>query len=60
DAWAKRFLTWSEGGVPEDIAVVDPKYKPAKKPRDAFVYFIHEGKVRAPHAAMAFMQRITE
>lgn len=60
DSWAKRFLTWSEGGVPEDLPVVDPKHKPAKKPRDAFVYFIHEGKVRAPHAAMAFMQRITE
>jgi len=25
-----------------------------------FAYFIHEGKVRAPHAAMALMQRIHE
>jgi hypothetical protein len=27
-------------------------------PRDVFVYFIHEGKVRAPAAAMALMERV--
>ena len=58
DAWSKRFATWAEGGVPADLPLVDEKHKPAKKPRDAFVYFIHEGKVRAPHAAMALMERV--
>jgi uncharacterized protein YecE (DUF72 family) len=58
DAWAKRFKTWGEGGVPDDLPLIDETHKPAKKPRDAFVYFIHEGKVRAPHAAMALMQRV--
>ncbi len=58
DAWAKRFATWAEGGVPADLNVIDEKHTPAKKPRDAFVYFIHEGKVRAPHAAMALMERV--
>jgi uncharacterized protein YecE (DUF72 family) len=58
DAWAKRFKTWAEGGVPDDLPLIDETHKPAKKPRDAFVYFIHEGKVRAPHAAMALMERI--
>ncbi len=58
DAWAKRFQTWAEGGAPEDLPLIDAAHKPAKKPRDAFVYFIHEGKVRAPHAAMALMQRL--
>ena len=28
------------------------------KPRDVFVYFITEGKVRAPFGAMALMRRI--
>jgi len=28
------------------------------KPRDVFVYFITEGKVRAPFGAMALMQRV--
>ena len=58
DAWAKRFQTWAEGGAPADLPLIDAKHKPAKKARDAFVYFIHEGKVRAPHAAMALMQRV--
>jgi len=58
DAWAQRFMTWSEGGAPADLPLIDATAKPAKKPRDAFVYFIHEGKVRAPHAAMALMERV--
>ncbi|TIM39117.1 MAG: DUF72 domain-containing protein, partial [Mesorhizobium sp.] len=29
------------------------------KPRDVFVYFITEGKVRAPFGAMALMKRVT-
>ena len=32
---------------------------PGKKvPRDVFVYFIHEAKVRAPAAAMALIERV--
>ncbi|MEI9901333.1 MAG: DUF72 domain-containing protein [Hyphomicrobium sp.] len=58
DAWAKRLEVWAEGGTPGDLPIIDAKHKPVKKPRDAFVYFIHEGKVRAPHAAIALMQRI--
>jgi hypothetical protein len=38
--------------------VVDAKNPPAARPRDVFVYFITEGKVRAPHGAMALMQRM--
>src|SRR5262249_2259686 len=51
DAWAKRAQTWAEGGVPGDLPVVDAGAKLARRPRDVFVYFIHEGKVRAPAAA---------
>jgi len=28
------------------------------KPHDIFVYFIHEGKVRAPAAAMALIDKL--
>ncbi len=59
DAWAKRVHTWAAGGVPSDLDLADTKDKTPAKPRDVFVYFIHEGKVRAPHAAMALMQRLT-
>jgi uncharacterized protein YecE (DUF72 family) len=58
DAWAKRVSTWAKGGIPADLDRADPRHKTPAKPRDVFVYFIHEGKVRAPHAAMALMQRL--
>jgi uncharacterized protein YecE (DUF72 family) len=58
DAWAKRAKTWAEGGEPKDLTKVDTKAA-AKKPRDVFMYFIHEAKVRAPAAAMALIERLT-
>jgi hypothetical protein len=44
--------------VPDDLPVVDSTHTAAAKPRDVFVYFIHEGKLRAPAAAMAFIERL--
>ena len=38
--------------------VVDDKGKPKVAPRDVFAYVIHEGKVRAPAAAMALIERL--
>jgi uncharacterized protein YecE (DUF72 family) len=58
DAWAGRARTWAGGGVPPDLAAVDAAHKPEKKPRDVFIYFIHEGKLRAPAAAMALIKRL--
>jgi uncharacterized protein YecE (DUF72 family) len=58
DRWAERAKLWASGGQPDDLPLADPKSKPAKTPRDVFVYFIHEGKIRAPHAAKAFMERV--
>ena len=58
DAWAKRFETWAGGGEPGDL----PRMGPAahkKQPRDVFAYVIHEGKVRAPAAAMALIERVS-
>jgi uncharacterized protein YecE (DUF72 family) len=58
--WAKRAKEWAAGGVPADLPIVDRDATPKSKPRDTFVFFIHEGKVRAPHAAMAFMQKVED
>jgi uncharacterized protein YecE (DUF72 family) len=55
--WAKRIRTWLDGGAPADL----PRFETAPatvKPRDIFVYFIHEGKVRAPAAAMALIEKL--
>ena len=59
EQWAKRAKAWAAGRVPDDLPVIDPDTKPKATPRDTFVFFIHEGKIRAPDAAMAFMKRIT-
>ncbi|HWK66983.1 MAG TPA: DUF72 domain-containing protein [Rhizobiaceae bacterium] len=58
DEWAARARQWAEGGDPADLHHADPSAKAEANPRDVFVYFITEGKVRAPHGAMAFMNRV--
>jgi uncharacterized protein YecE (DUF72 family) len=59
DAWAKRLRMLSAGSVPKDLPQVDPKNAPKAVPRDVFAYVIHEGKVRAPAAAMELIERLT-
>jgi uncharacterized protein YecE (DUF72 family) len=58
DAWVERAHVWARGGAPKDLDLVDSGKKPKAQPRDVFVYFIHEGKVRAPAAAMALIERL--
>jgi uncharacterized protein YecE (DUF72 family) len=57
DAWADRLRGWLAGKLPADLPHVEAM--PAKaKPQDIFVYFIHEGKVRAPAGAMALIEKL--
>jgi uncharacterized protein YecE (DUF72 family) len=58
DAWAGRLRTWAAGGEPDDLPRVDSSHTPAAAPRDVFAYVIHEGKIRAPAAAMALIERL--
>ena len=57
DAWAARLKTWAAGGQPGDLPLADEDHAPSKTPRDVFAYVIHEGKVRAPAAAMALIDK---
>ncbi len=59
DQWAKRAQAWAQGGEPKDLPKID-KTSAAKQPRDVFIYFIHEAKVRAPAAAMALIERLAK
>lgn len=59
DAWAARAKQWAQGGAPEDLPCVDTLSPPKKQARDVFLYFIHEGKVRAPAAAMALIEKLS-
>lgn len=59
DEWSARAKTWAAGGAPQDLPYVVPaSQSKVKKPRDVFVFFIHEAKVRAPAAAMALIERV--
>src|SRR5262249_26875404 len=57
DAWAERLRSFAAGGAPGDLPCVEAT-PAAKKPRDVFAYVIHEGKIRAPAAAMALIERV--
>jgi len=60
NAWAKRLDAWASGKEPTDLPRVDAKHKPKAEPRDVFAYVIHEGKVRAPAAAMALIEQLKD
>jgi uncharacterized protein YecE (DUF72 family) len=58
DAWGERFRAWSEGREPADAARHHPDRAKAKA-RDCFIYFINGAKIRAPAAAVAFLERLS-
>ena len=58
DAWAECARLWAKGRVPDGLPLADPAQAPKGAPRDVFIYFIHEAKVRAPAAAMALIERV--
>jgi uncharacterized protein YecE (DUF72 family) len=59
DAWVRRLRLWAEGKQPTDLPHVETVADPPKPAaRDVFAYFIHEGKIRAPAAAMATIERL--
>lgn len=60
DEWQRRARTWADGDSPDDLPYVDAEAPHASEPRDVFVYFIREGKRRAPKAARALQQRIDQ
>ena len=57
DQWCRRAINWAHGRTPNDLACVDGDHSPAPAAQDVFVYFIREGKLRAPQAAEALQQR---
>ena len=57
DTWAGRFQDYAAGRIPGDFTPID-RTGPAETPRDVYAFVIHEGKVRAPAAAMEFIKRV--
>ena len=58
DLWAGRLKAYAEGGAPSDLPAVDAANPAPRTPRDVYAFVIHEGKVRAPAAAMAIIERV--
>jgi uncharacterized protein YecE (DUF72 family) len=59
DAWAGRLRAWGQGKEPADLPRVEAAHDVKKNiARDVFAYVIHEGKIRAPAAAMALIERV--
>jgi uncharacterized protein YecE (DUF72 family) len=58
DAWTGRLKTYAAGGMPADLSAADAAHPAARAPRDVYAFVIHEGKVRAPAAAMAIIERV--
>ena len=58
DAWAGRAMLYAAGEVPADLALIDSASSMKTKGRDVFLYFIHEGKLRAPAAAKSLIERL--
>lgn len=58
DLWADRFKTFARGSAPTDLSSVAPDAPAPEEARDVYAFFIHEGKVRAPAAAMAMIERV--
>ena len=58
DRWATRVRAWTEGREPRDAERIKPPTKGRRKPRDVFVYFDNDKKVRAPADAAALAERL--
>ncbi|HVF94783.1 MAG TPA: DUF72 domain-containing protein, partial [Sphingomonas sp.] len=57
DRWAEAARVWAAGGAPAGLPYVDAA-SVAATPRETFVFFINGAKVRAPHGAMALIDRV--
>lgn len=50
--WAKRIKRWSQGGQPRDAQLITPRRLAGSGPRDVYVYFDNDAKVKAPPNAL--------
>ncbi len=58
DPWARHAEHWALGGAPDELTRVGTESGAPRIARDVFIYFIREGKPRAPQAAMALLEKL--
>jgi uncharacterized protein YecE (DUF72 family) len=60
DQWAARAASWARGEQPPDAEQVIKPGKSQMQPRDVFIYFDNDAKVRAPFDAQGLMARVSK
>lgn len=60
DRWAARVAAWARGENAPDAIRADEKYRLKAVPRDVYVYFDNDAKVRAPFDAQGLQKRAFE
>src|SRR5579872_2245093 len=58
DQWATRVASWARGKQPEDAEQIIKPGELQMQPRDVFIYFDNDAKVRAPFDAQGLMARV--
>lgn len=58
DLWAGRATAWASGGEPSDAVRVSAPLPGIGKPRDVFIYFDNDAKVRAPFDAQTLRRKV--
>lgn len=60
DEWAARIATWARGGETASDTKIAPVSAKADEPRDVYVYFDNDTKVRAPFDALGLIARVNK
>ena len=58
DQWAARVASWAQGKEPPDAEQISKPRESQMQPRDVFIYFDNDAKVRAPFDAQGLMARV--
>ncbi|HTV89361.1 MAG TPA: DUF72 domain-containing protein [Stellaceae bacterium] len=58
DRCAARIRAWHRGGEPADAQLIDGAIRPERRPRDVYVYFDNDAKVRAPFDARTLRDKL--
>jgi uncharacterized protein YecE (DUF72 family) len=58
DQWAARVASWARGEQPADAELIIKPGESRMQPRDVFIYFDNDAKVRAPFDAQGLMARV--
>ena len=56
--WERKIRAWARGDTPVDARLTAPRHSRRESPRDIFVYFDNDAKVRAPFDAMSLAHRL--